>query len=164
MNFHLKGIQVIAHQNHLFTLKVKISKNFQSSNHLAPIILASYPQASHLGFAYCLQPNSITRLRCSHQSLLLYYVKTMHYSAYENDPLFSWPTFSLWIRRKEKVAISNNQSIIAIAFQSYYGWDSNYQIVDESHQNLRIACFDQAMAKRLAYKCISSINFLYIRV
>ena len=40
-------------------------------------------------------PNSITKLRCSHKSLLLYYVETMPDSTYENSLFLPWPTFSL---------------------------------------------------------------------
>ena len=35
----------------------------------------------------------------------------------------------------------------AIAFWSYYGWNSNYHTVDESQQNLKIVHFGWALAK-----------------
>ena len=64
-------------------------------------------------------PNSIIELRCSHKSLLLFYVETMLDSTYENSLLLPWPSFSLLSQEGEKVVMGNNQLIVAIASQSH---------------------------------------------
>ena len=56
-----------------------------------------------------------------------------------------------WVGRKEKVVTSNNQPTTAMAFRSYNGWHSNYQTLNETHQNLKIVHFDQAMAQKATY-------------
>ena len=92
-------------------------------------------------------PTCLISIEESQWSLRLLLAKRMCIiSIYENN-LLLWPTFSL-LSRERKGGYMQYQLITAMAFSSYFRWDFNYHTLNDNHQNLKIAYFGHAMAKK----------------
>lgn len=113
LNHHVNTLQ---YQNCLFTLKVTISKNFHSPNHLALVVLTSYSRVFQLGIAYCLHTRTRSLSLGVHMKVYCHILLRLSLMIRMTitSLCLSWPS-PYWGKGREKVVTSNNQVITAMS-------------------------------------------------